>query len=380
LICASSPYGRSGELYSAYEQHYGPSGDPRILVAKAASIEANPTLPQAFIEREMAKDPVRNAAEYGGQFRQDLEAFISRDALEACVAKGVVSRAYDASRSYTAFIDNASGSGADRTAMSIVHMDGNRPVADRLLVFRPPFRPHVVTGEICRALRAFGISECVGDRYAGGWPIEAFSQYGVRYVPCEMSKSQLYAAFLPLVNSGRVALLDVPEVITEFCGLERRVSRMGAAQDIIDHRQGRHDDQANVIAGACVIAAGDKFNWNWGVYFETWQGPTLGAADDNRPWEGPKGEAAVAAPSSSEVVNEGVERMWQSYATGVAITSSRRAEACAGEPCIYPGAPLTGSVNTDGDRRWHVGCGAPTGMPRERDRQAMATRTRQWTI
>jgi hypothetical protein len=36
LIVISSPYGKRGEMFKAYRQHYGPDGDPRILVAQAA--------------------------------------------------------------------------------------------------------------------------------------------------------------------------------------------------------------------------------------------------------------------------------------------------------------------------------------------------------
>jgi hypothetical protein len=39
LIIASSPYARRGELWEAFRRHYGPDGDPRILVAKGTSRE-----------------------------------------------------------------------------------------------------------------------------------------------------------------------------------------------------------------------------------------------------------------------------------------------------------------------------------------------------
>jgi hypothetical protein len=57
LIAISSPYARRGELWTTFKRHYGPQGDPRILVAHAASREMNPTLRQADIDREMDRDP-----------------------------------------------------------------------------------------------------------------------------------------------------------------------------------------------------------------------------------------------------------------------------------------------------------------------------------
>lgn len=57
---------------------------------------------------------------------------------------------------------------------------------------------------------------------------------------------------LPLLNSGRVALLDVPRLVAQLAGLERRVSRSG--RDLIDHAPAAHDDMANAVAGAIVTA------------------------------------------------------------------------------------------------------------------------------
>jgi hypothetical protein len=46
LIAISSPYARRGELWTTFKRDYGAQGDPRILVAHAASREMNPTLRQ----------------------------------------------------------------------------------------------------------------------------------------------------------------------------------------------------------------------------------------------------------------------------------------------------------------------------------------------
>ena len=93
----------------------------------------------------------------------------------------------------------------------------------------------------------------VGDRYAGEWPREQFLAHGIRYEPAEMNRSELYLAFLPLVNSGRVDLLDSPRMVTQFCGLERRTSRAG--KDTVDHAPGAHDDVANAVAGVIAMSS-----------------------------------------------------------------------------------------------------------------------------
>jgi len=46
LIAISSPYARRGALWDTYRLHYyGPSGDPKILVAQGATRDFNPDLP-----------------------------------------------------------------------------------------------------------------------------------------------------------------------------------------------------------------------------------------------------------------------------------------------------------------------------------------------
>jgi hypothetical protein len=46
LLVAGSPYARKGELWNAHRRHYGPKGDPLILVAQGASRDFNPSLPR----------------------------------------------------------------------------------------------------------------------------------------------------------------------------------------------------------------------------------------------------------------------------------------------------------------------------------------------
>jgi hypothetical protein len=49
LVAISSPYARRGELYRMHTRHFGPQGDPLILVAQGASRDLNPSLPQSVV-------------------------------------------------------------------------------------------------------------------------------------------------------------------------------------------------------------------------------------------------------------------------------------------------------------------------------------------
>ena len=81
LFLISAPYARRGELWRTYSKHFGPAGEPLILVAQGASRVFNPTLPQSVVDRAMERDPATAAAEYGAEFRRDIESFVSIEAL-----------------------------------------------------------------------------------------------------------------------------------------------------------------------------------------------------------------------------------------------------------------------------------------------------------
>jgi hypothetical protein len=65
----------------------------------------NPTVPQAEIDAEMAKDPASAMAEYYAEFRSDIESFIGVEAARACIAPGVRERPPERRWRYHAFVD-----------------------------------------------------------------------------------------------------------------------------------------------------------------------------------------------------------------------------------------------------------------------------------
>jgi hypothetical protein len=93
----------------------------------------------------------------------------------------------------------------------------------------------------------------VGDAYGAEWTKEQFKKNGITYKTSEKSKSAIYVEALPLLNSGKVKLLDHPRLISQICGLERRTARGG--KDTIDHAPGGHDDLANAALGVLVNLA-----------------------------------------------------------------------------------------------------------------------------
>jgi hypothetical protein len=256
LFMISSPYARRGELWRVFQRHYGAAGDPLIMVAKGSSREFNATLLQSVVDRAYERDPAAASAEYGAEFRRDIESFVAIEAVTARVSRGVYERAPQRGVVYSAFVDPSGGS-ADAMTLAIGHRDHARQVVviDALREVAPPFSPEKTVEQFASLLRTYNCFKVVGDRFAGDWPVEVFGKFGVQYEQSAAPKSDLYRDLLASLNSQRVDLLDHPKIISELCALERRTSRGG--RDSIDHPPGGHDDVANVIAGVAAALTSD---------------------------------------------------------------------------------------------------------------------------
>jgi len=273
LLCASSPYARRGALWDAHRRHYGKDGDP-VLVWQADTRTMNPTVPQSVIDDAMERDPASAAAEYGAQFRSDVESFVTREAVEQCVDVGVFERAPMAGTKYVGFVDPSGGS-SDSFTLAIAHKDGDAAILDVVREHKPKFSPSEVVAEYAALLKSYRIKKINGDRYAGEWAREPFRAHGVTYEANAKPKSDLYRDLLPSINSGHVALLDLPRLSNQLIGLERRTARGG--KDSIDHAPGGHDDVANAVAGA-VAMLGQASNYDTTM---AWVGDP-GSADEWR--------------------------------------------------------------------------------------------------
>jgi hypothetical protein len=250
LIQISTPYSKQGELWNAYSRHFGKDGS--TLVVGGKSTDFNPTLPQKEIDRAHEADPEGAASEYGGQFRSDISAFISRDLVMRCVNHNVTEIGPRGAR-YLGYADSSGGS-VDSFCFGITHEENDRIVVDVLREWRPPFSLDSVVPEIASLCKRYGISRIEGDKYAAQWVVEAFARVGITYKHAELTTSDLFHELIPVLNTRTVLLLDNQRAINQLCSLERRRGRSG--KDAIGHPEmkGAHDDLACVIAGAVYLA------------------------------------------------------------------------------------------------------------------------------
>lgn len=261
LLCASSPYAKRGVLYQNYKRYFGTQSD-RVLVWQAPTEVMNPEIDRSIIEDAYKDDPVSASSEYGAVFRNDLEAFVTREAVEACIVDGRHELPASPGIKYSAFIDAAGGTGKDSFCMGIAHKERELGILDVLKETRPPFSTDAVVQEYCDILKAYGINFLIGDGYAGGFVVDAFAKHGVTLQQSAKRKSAIYAEFLPMLNSKRVELLDNERMILQFTALERSTTR-GSSRETIDHPpRGGHDDLCNAAAGALVHLTTRRYKYD----------------------------------------------------------------------------------------------------------------------
>lgn len=247
----SSPWAKRGLLYQKYRDHFGK--DDGILVWKAGTTYMNrdPLLAQV-VDQAYKDDPIAAATEYGAEFRSDVDVFIPEEIIDAAMVRSNWLDPVEGVR-YFAFCD-PSGGAKDAFTLAIAHADYARQkvILDVLEAVQAPFRPSDAHEQLAKTLKRFGLRFVTGDKYAGEYPADGFRAHQIGYTPSELTRSQIYVEFLPLMMGGKTELIRDNKLRTELVALDRRTT---SNREIIDHPPDGSDDRANCAAGALGLAA-----------------------------------------------------------------------------------------------------------------------------
>jgi len=261
LIGISTPYSRAGVLFEMFKKHYGKSGGP--LIWRAATALMNPTIDKGIIQTALKDDPQAAQAEWEAEFRADIEAFMPPEFIEAVVIPGRFELPKIEDADYFGACD-PSGGRQDSMTLAIAHKDKDaKVILDVSREQRPPFQPKMVVKEFSETLKAYGINEIESDRYAAEWVSEAFRDNEIEVKNSELSASECYLSFLPLMANGTIELLDNKRLKSQLMGLERKARPGG--KDLVTHYPGGHDDVSNSCAMACVMAAKKESGGAFGI-------------------------------------------------------------------------------------------------------------------
>jgi hypothetical protein len=175
-------------------------------------------LSEKVVARAYERDPAVASAEYGAQLRTDIESFVSREAVDGAVFPDRIELPPIAGENYFGFVDPSGGS-VDSMTLAIAHCEGDAAVPDAVREVKPPFSPDEVVKDFSDLLASYRLCEVTGDRWGGEFVREQFEKRGVSYKTSERSKSEIYKELLPLLNSRRVELLDLPRFPRNSVGL-----------------------------------------------------------------------------------------------------------------------------------------------------------------
>ncbi len=253
LLGISSPYARRGVLWQVFRDCFGKPAAP-ALVWRAPTREMNSTVSAVTIAAAYLRDSASASAEYGAEFRSDIESFLSTDVIEQRVVRNRIELPPIKAGGYYAFCD-PSGGVSDSMVLAIAHAENKVAILDVIREIRAPFVPEAATREFCDLLRKYHVGEVVGDRYSAEWCAQTFQKFGIQYRASEKSRSEIYLEFLPAVMSSSVELLDNARLKNQLASLERVTGRQ---RDVIDHPPGGHDDVSNAVAGCLVLVCADS--------------------------------------------------------------------------------------------------------------------------
>jgi len=167
LLAISTGYSQVGPLYEVFRDKYG-KDNSECLVWRAGTVSMNPGYSKAAIDRALKDDFSAARAEYFGEFRADLETFLSSELIETAVIPGRYELPRLKDVSYHAFCD-PSGGRWDSMTLSIVHTENSRIIQDCIRVKRPPFDPGQTVQEFSKVLQGYGVRTVEGDKYGGAW-------------------------------------------------------------------------------------------------------------------------------------------------------------------------------------------------------------------
>jgi hypothetical protein len=264
LVILSSPAGQTGALWDFYRMHFG-RDDASVLVWRGSAPEMNPKLPAHYLQRMAQDDPEGYRSEVLGEFRAGVSALFDPEMLEACVTRGVRERLPEVGVTYQAAAD-PSGGRRDAFTVAIGHQVGDRIVVDVVRDWTAPFNPSGVVAEAAGLCHRYRVPTIVGDAYGAEWVVEPFRQYGITYRGQAFDRSRLYLELLAIVNAQGIALPDLPPLLRELRGLERR--RGVSGRDRIVPSPHEHDDRAVSVAGlaARFLERGQPGFWDWAGY------------------------------------------------------------------------------------------------------------------
>ncbi len=254
VVITTTPVSKTGIVFDLYDRiSAGELEDFYLTQADTQSL--NPKVKAGIIKDAYKRDPEFAATEYGAEFRDPLENFLSTDAIEACIDPGLqrIDRGRDGANYFMA-IDPATMK--DRYAFLVGHRFEGRVIVDYAYTMRPPVDPNQAEAllfdlvEKFKPERVYCDTASTTERLRGKLP-------EIEYTPFSRPlKLKIYGNLKELINLGKLVMYREGDLVDELKAL---VIKNGV--DIAAPKAGKitHDDLADCLALVCYgLAAGDS--------------------------------------------------------------------------------------------------------------------------
>lgn len=265
VLKISSPNGQSGLMYGDYENRE----DPDILHLQVPTWYSNPTISVKYLNKQKRKGLNYFNREYGAQYTASESSYLDPALIDESVIKGVEKLDYQKGYRYVAAMDYASRN--DLWTLAIGHKEyvldhatkekQEKVYTDLLVHWQgsdgKDLDPKVVVPEICKYMKEYRVSFCIGDQYGFGALKPYFTTEKCTLKEFTMSHSSkmkfMYSLQISL-NSRNLRMVHNTTAVQHLKDLREKKTSSGSIK--IEAAQNSHDDYCMAIG--LVIYQFDK--------------------------------------------------------------------------------------------------------------------------
>ena len=247
IVLSSTPYGSSGLFHDLWTR----ANDGELQDAHAehaTTAQVNPTIAEAFLELEQARDPDSFRAEYLAEFTSSGDAFIDFDRIDVA---GVPTGGPKAARTWVAGLDPAFAKDPFGVALVGRTTDGML-ICGPVRAFRARGEFAGPVDEVARIAKEYH-ARAVTDQFSSAAVLDRLRNtrgIGVRVRNMTaQSKSEIFQALRARLYDQSLLLPDNPGLVAELRRLRTKYSS-GQASVVNPRVGGSHGDMAQALAMA----------------------------------------------------------------------------------------------------------------------------------
>lgn len=241
IVITTSVNTKTGLVYEIYDRAISGELD-EWHITKTSTRELNPKVSEKVINQALRRDPESAQAEYFSEFREQLEAFLSSEAVDQCVDRAMTRLESGTGERYLMAIDPALM--RDNYAYGIAHIREGVVYVDYINRLKAPVNANYAEDLLRSLVERFKPVSVLCDNASTVQRLKG--ELPMAYAPfTRQQKLRIYGALKETINLGLVVLPPDDDLLAELKALQIR-----GGVDISAPKAGRitHDDLADCLA------------------------------------------------------------------------------------------------------------------------------------